>query len=60
MLLGMGSDWQTKAASIAGHGLAKAGDKAGSPRPAVTPGQRMELMQRRGWDDQFAVPTFPS
>ena len=60
MLLGIGSDWKTKAASIAGHGLAKAGDKTGSPRPAVTRGQLIELMQRRGWGDQFAVPIFLS
>ena len=60
MLLGIRSAWETKAVSIAGHGLAKAGDKTGSPRPAVTRGQLIELTQRRGWDDQVAVLIFLS
>ena len=58
MLLGMGSDWKTKAVSVAGHGLAEASDKTGSPRAAVTRGQLIELTQRRGWDGQFAVLIF--
>ena len=60
MLLGIGSDWKTRTVSAAGHGLAKAGDKTGSPRPAITRGQLIELMQRRGWGDQFAVLIFLS
>ena len=54
MLLGMGSDWKTKAVRVAGQGLAKAGGRSGSPRPAVTKGQLVELLTRRGWDDPFA------
>ena len=60
MLLGIGSDRKTVAASIAGHGLAKAGGKTGSPRPAVARGQLIELMQRRGSGDQFALLIFLS
>ena len=60
MLLGIGPDWETKTASIAGHRLAKAGDKTGSPRPAVARGQLIEMIQRRGRDDQFAVLIFLS
>ena len=60
MFLGVGSGWKTKTVSIAGHGLAKAGDGTGSPRPAVTRGQLIELMRRRGWGDQFAILIFLS
>ena len=58
MLLGVGTEWETKTVSTAGHGLAKAGDKTGSPRPAITRGQLIDLMQRRGWGDPFAVLIF--
>ena len=54
MLLGMGSEWRTKAVSVAGQGLARAGDRPGAPRPAVTRAQLAELLSRRGWDDPFA------
>ena len=40
---------------MAGQGLAKAGDRSGSPRPAVTRAQLVELLTRRGWNDPFAI-----
>ena len=46
MLLGMGSEWKTEAVSVAGQGLAKAGGRSGSPRPAVTRAQLVELLTR--------------
>ena len=60
MPLGIGPDWKTKTVPVAGHGLAKAGDKIGSPRPAITRRQLRDLMQRRGWDDRFAALIFLS
>ena len=60
MLLGIGTDWETKAVSVAGHGLAEAGDKTGSRRPAITREQLIDLTQRRGRGDQFAALIFLS
>ena len=54
MLLEIGSDREIKAVRVAGQGIAKAGDRSGSPRPAITKGQLVDLPTRRGWDDPFA------
>ena len=55
LLLGLSSAWRTKAVVLAGRGLAKAGDRSFSPRPAVTRHRLVQPATTRGWNDSFAI-----
>ena len=45
LLLGVSTPWQSKAVLTAGHGLAQVGDRAHSPRPAVSKDQLSSWFQ---------------
>ena len=53
-LIGVGLAWRTKAVTIASHGLAKSGDNAFAPRPAITTRQLVQLINTRGLGGSLA------
>ena len=55
LLLGINTSWKSKAVTLAGQGLVKAGGRTASPRPALARGQLVQLMTRRGWADSLAI-----
>ena len=55
LLLGVDASWESRAQATAGYGLAKAGNRSFSPRPAISRAQLCELVTSRSLQDDLAL-----